>query len=116
MNGSIELLDWVASHDPLSIRAWRDKRIETIGYDPRSDYVETFWLTVLGPSAVFALRRCAQWLDHADGVFEVPLELFGRSVGLGGGGGRRAPIVRTLAASPSSASRSATASTTPYAA
>lgn len=97
MNGSTELLDWIASHDPLSICAWRDERIEAIGYDPRSDYVETFWLTVLGPSAVFTLRRCAHWLDHEDGAFEVPLELLGRSVGLGGGSGRRAPIVRTLA-------------------
>ncbi|MGZ6973156.1 MAG: hypothetical protein ACXVKQ_04410 [Acidimicrobiia bacterium] len=97
MNGSTELLDWIASHDPLSICAWRDERIEAIGYDPRSDYVETFWLTVLGPSAVFTLRRCAHWLDHEDGAIEVSLELLGRSVGLGGGGGRRAPIVRTLA-------------------
>ncbi|MGZ4798557.1 MAG: hypothetical protein ACXVL8_02825 [Acidimicrobiia bacterium] len=97
MNGSTELLDWIASHDPLSICAWRDERIEAIGYDPRSDYVETFWLTVLGPSAVFTLRRCAHWLDHEDGAIEVSLELLGRSVGLGGGSGRRAPIVRTLA-------------------
>ncbi len=67
MNGSTELLDWIALHDPLLVCAWKDERIEAIGHDPRSDYVETFWLTVLGPSAVFTLRRFAHWLDHEDG-------------------------------------------------
>ena len=51
------------------ICAWKDERIEAIGHDPRSDYVETFWLTVLGPSAVFTLRRFAHWLDHEEDVF-----------------------------------------------
>ena len=97
MNGSTELLDWVVPHDPLSICAWKDERIEAIGHDPRSDYVEMFWLTVLGPSAVFALRRFAHWLDHEDSAFEMPLESLGRAIGLGGSTTRNAPIVRTLA-------------------
>ena len=33
----------------LTIRPWPDPLIDTLGYDPRSRYVETFWLPTLGP-------------------------------------------------------------------
>jgi hypothetical protein len=35
----------------LRIVPWRDEVIDELGHDPRSHYVETFWLPVLGPSA-----------------------------------------------------------------
>ena len=36
--------------DLLRIRPWPDALVEALGYDPRSDYVEQFWLAALGPS------------------------------------------------------------------
>ena len=97
MTGPNELLDWIAANDPLPVRAWRDERVEAIGYGPSSEYVETFWLTMLGPSCVFVLRRFGWWLELQPDGFEVPMEDLARTVGLGAGVGRRAPIVRTLA-------------------
>ena len=40
-----------ASVPTLSISAWSDPIIDTLGHDPRSDYVERFWLPTLGPTS-----------------------------------------------------------------
>ena len=37
------------SSDSLMIRPWPDDVIDTLGFDPRSAYVETYWLGILGP-------------------------------------------------------------------
>jgi hypothetical protein len=35
----------------ITIVPWTDPVIDTIGYDPRTRYAETFWLPVLGPTS-----------------------------------------------------------------
>ncbi len=35
--------------DSLTIRPWPDDVIDALGHDPRSAYVETYWLGILGP-------------------------------------------------------------------
>ena len=35
--------------DPLHVVRWHDPLIDQLGHDPRSRYVEQFWLGVLGP-------------------------------------------------------------------
>ena len=37
--------------DRLHIRPWTDPVIDRLGHAPRSAYVETYWLGILGPSA-----------------------------------------------------------------
>ena len=37
----------------LRVEPWHDALIDEVGYDPRSDYVEAFWLPVLGPSTTW---------------------------------------------------------------
>ena len=37
----------------LAIRPWPDPVIDAVGHDPRSSYVEHFWLGVLGPSTTW---------------------------------------------------------------
>ena len=87
---------WISEHDPLPVVAWHDPIVSAGGFDPRSEYVETYWLAVVGPSCVLAARRFADWLAaNPDGI-EIPLEDLGRSLGLGGGTGRHAALVRTL--------------------
>ena len=41
----------------LPIRPWPDPLIEALGFDPRSAYVEQYWLGILGPSTTWLLRR-----------------------------------------------------------
>ncbi|HSH60272.1 MAG TPA: hypothetical protein VK988_11660 [Acidimicrobiales bacterium] len=35
--------------DALTIRPWPDPVIDALGHDPRSHYVENYWLGILGP-------------------------------------------------------------------
>src|SRR5689334_19924112 len=62
----------------------------------RSEYVELFWLPILGPSALLALRRLAGCITPTEAA-PVPLAEFARCLGLGTGHGRRAPAVRAVA-------------------
>lgn len=48
---------WLATHDPLRLVPLNDPVIDTVGHQPRSTYAETYWLPVIGPSALWALRR-----------------------------------------------------------
>jgi hypothetical protein len=36
----------------LCVEPWHDPVIDEVGHDPRSTYVETFWLPVLGPTTI----------------------------------------------------------------
>ena len=88
--------DWLTMHDPLAVVAWDDPVVENLGHAPRSVYVETYWLPVLGPSATWAMRRLTAWLDAAPDGYDVPLAELGRELGLGAGTGRNAAVIRTL--------------------
>jgi hypothetical protein len=82
--------------ETLAITAWPDDVIDRIGFDPRSAYVEQFWLGVLGPSTTWLLRRlAAAFDDHPDG-FELPLGDTARALGLGDRGGRHSPFLRSV--------------------
>lgn len=35
----------------LSVTRWHDPIVDERGYEPRSGYVERFWLPVIGPTA-----------------------------------------------------------------
>lgn len=80
----------------LPIRPRPDDVIDALGYDPRSLYVETYWLSVLGPSTLWLLRRLVAGLEvHPDG-FDLPMADTARALGLGDKGGRSSPFVRSL--------------------
>src|SRR5438270_6260756 len=82
--------------DTLHIRPWPDAVIDTLGHDPRSAYVERFWLGVLGPSSVVFLRRLASALESSPSGFTLPLEETARTLGLGMRGGRNSPFLRAI--------------------
>ncbi len=79
----------------LHIRPWPDPVIDRVGHDPRSAYVERFWLGVLGPSTTWLLRRLAAQLEAEPAGFDLPLADTARALGLGGEG-RSSPFVRAL--------------------
>jgi hypothetical protein len=80
----------------LTVVAWFDPFLAQHGYDPRSAYVERFWLGVLGPSATWLIRRLARGLDdHPDG-FRINVADTAKALGLGEGVGRNSMVVRTV--------------------
>ncbi|MGH9190727.1 MAG: hypothetical protein ACRD0Q_12000 [Acidimicrobiales bacterium] len=81
----------------LAIRPWPDGVIDALGFDPRSSYVEQFWLGILGPSTTWLLRRLATGLDAAPDGFELDLAATATALGLGSKGGRHSPFMRSLA-------------------
>jgi hypothetical protein len=92
-----EVQTWIAENDPLHVVCLRDSLVESLGFDARSVYVETYWLGVVGPSAMWALRRLTLWLEAEPDGFDLPLAPLANELGLGHGIGRHSPIVRTLA-------------------
>ena len=80
----------------LVIRPWPDDVIDSLGHDPRSHYVETYWLGILGPSTTWLLRRVVAGLEASPGGFELDLAETARCLGLGDKGGRHSPFMRAL--------------------
>src|SRR3954447_2004024 len=80
----------------FAVRPWPDSVIDEVGHDPRSVYVERFWLGVLGPTSVVFLRRLASELESSPSGFTLPVEETARTLGLGMRGGRNSPFLRTI--------------------
>ncbi len=80
----------------LLVRPWPDAVIDELGHDPRSPYVERFWLGILGPSATWLLRRLVAGLEATPDGFTLDLASTATELGLGARSGRNSPIVRSI--------------------
>ena len=80
----------------LTILPWDDALLDQFGHDPRSPYVERFWLGVLGPSATWMLRAFAHRFDVEPEGFTIDLRDTARSLGIGSRGGANGALYRTL--------------------
>lgn len=78
------------------VEVWPDPVIEQLGHDPRSAYVETFWLSVLGPSTTWLLRRLVMQLDDEPDGFEVRASDLSTELGLGGRTGPNSVFTRSI--------------------
>lgn len=90
------MLDWFVAHPSFDVRRWSAQVDEGCRFDARDLYVEMFWLPILGPSSVLAVRRFADLLTDEPGGARVDLVEFGSSLGIGTGTGRHTQINRTL--------------------
>jgi hypothetical protein len=80
----------------LAIRPWPDPVIDTLGHDPRSVYVERFWLPTLGPTSLLLLRRIAAGLDeHPDGI-KIEVGELSQALGVGFRDGNSSPVIRSM--------------------
>ena len=93
ITNTLETASWIMQRDSLSV-VWCDE--DAAGFDPRSVYVETYWLAVLGPAATLAIRRLSDWLDDQVSGIDIAVVDLAASLGLGRSTGRHAPIIRTL--------------------
>ena len=82
--------------DRLGILPWVDHEHADQSEDPRSAYVETFWLPIIGPSTTLLLRRLADDFDAAPDGFEIDCVSVSREIGLGTHLNKRSAFVRTL--------------------
>ena len=80
----------------LTLVPWPDPVIDRVGHDARSEYVERFWLGVIGPSCTWFLRRLAVGFEAEPEGFELDVAECARALGLGAGLGRNAPLGRTV--------------------
>ena len=86
-----------AEIEVMRVVGWPDPVIDKLGYDPRSLYVETFWLGILGPTCTWLMRRLAAGLDEDPAGFDLDLADTARALGLSGRSGRHSPFRRALA-------------------
>ncbi|HUE58524.1 MAG TPA: hypothetical protein VMO88_02990 [Acidimicrobiales bacterium] len=80
----------------LRVVPWVDDLIDKVGFDPRSPYVERFWLSIIGPSTTWLMRRLASGFDASPSGFDLALGETARALGLGDKGGRHSPFLRTV--------------------
>jgi hypothetical protein len=85
-----------AEPERLAIRPWPDPVIDQVGHDPRSAYVEQFWLGVLGPSTIWLMRRIAGRLERSPDGFELDPVETGAALGLAARQGPQSPIRKSL--------------------
>jgi hypothetical protein len=91
------LVSLEANRQPLQIRLWADDVLSELGHDPRSAYVERFWLGLLGPAAAWFLRCTAYGLENAPAGYGLVPHDFAQLIGLGTKTGRQSPFVRSVA-------------------
>jgi hypothetical protein len=80
----------------LLVRPWVDPVIDQVGYDPRSVYVERFWLGILGPSATWLMRYLVDRLEADPDGHHLDLHECASSLGLGRRQGPNAAFPRTI--------------------
>lgn len=80
----------------ITVRPWAGPEPRGPVHELRSEYVERFWLGVLGPSVTLLLRRLARGFDHHPGGFVIDVADTARAIGLGASTARNSPMNRTL--------------------
>lgn len=80
----------------VQVLPWIDPVVERHGHDPRSAYVEHYWLSVLGPTATWLLRRLVAGFDHAPDGYELDVAHAARSLGLSVTKGTASPFAKAV--------------------
>jgi len=84
----------------VAVKPWKDPYLDATGFDPRSGYVETYWLPTLGPTATWILRRIACQFEHEPAGFSFDAaewaQWLGVKLGAGAGIGGRSSFARAL--------------------
>ena len=78
------------------MRPWSDPLLDQFGHDPRSVYVERFFLPIVGPSTTVLLRHLATRFDDEPDGFELNLSDASRCIGVGTNHAPGAAFFRTL--------------------
>lgn len=88
--------DITTAGSETTITPWVDPVVDNRGHDPRSAYVETFWLGIIGPTATWVMRRFAHEFDRSPDGFTVDLGHMARTMGLSYDKGPASPFGRAI--------------------
>jgi hypothetical protein len=80
----------------VTVSPWPDPLLDKFGYEPRSPYVERFWLPIIGPSGTMLLRRLAGGFDTCPHGYELDLTHAAHALGMGRPDGPGAAWRRTV--------------------
>ncbi|MCU1457640.1 MAG: hypothetical protein JWL73_1732 [Actinomycetia bacterium] len=80
----------------VTVLPWPDSVIDQLGFDPRSNYAERFWLPTLGPTSLLLTRRLATEFDRAPEGMTLPVAETSQALGLGPREGANAPLARSF--------------------
>ncbi len=93
---TIAHIELPAEQPTLIVAPWDDPIVDAIGYEVRSEYVELFWLNVLGPTSTWLLRRLAHGLERHPLGYELDLWETAKALGLAYSPGTASPFVRAM--------------------
>lgn len=80
----------------VHVMPWIDPVVDRRGHDPRSVYVEQFWLGVLGPTATWLLRRLVTGFDRQPDGYDLDVAHTARSLGLSVSKGMASPFAKAV--------------------
>jgi hypothetical protein len=85
-----------AARQVIHVDPWTDELTAEFGHDPRSAYAERFWLSIVGPSAMWLLRTIAYGFDDKPMGYDMDMLQVARTLGLGDRVGRHSPVQRAI--------------------
>lgn len=86
----------------LSVGPWIDPTLEQYGFSVDGEYVETFWLGTLGPTATWLLRRLVHALRVCDATRDIDATIrldsreLATALGIGSASGHVMPLAKAL--------------------
>ncbi|MEY2553378.1 MAG: hypothetical protein QOC57_1238 [Ilumatobacteraceae bacterium] len=89
-------MDILVTEQFLMVVPWHDPVVDSVGYEVRSQYVELFWLNVLGPTATWILRRLVLGFDRYPLGYELDLAETASALGLAYTTGTANSFMRSL--------------------
>ena len=82
--------------DDVQLIAWEEPTIDRVGFEPRSEYVETFWLPIIGPSTLLLLRNIAHRFDYEPDGLTLNIDQTAKALGIGSRTGRNSAFHRSI--------------------
>lgn len=95
-NSIVNSADETVGSRSVVVQPWFDPVVDDDGFDPRSRYVEVFWLGVLGPTATWLIRRLVAGLEQSPDGYELDLHATAQAMGLSYTSGRSSPFSKAL--------------------
>ena len=80
----------------LYVHSWTDPVLDQLGHDPRSAYVDQFWIPILGPSSHLLHRHLVALLETSDEGTAITTAEWAVDLGLGIRGGKHGPFWRSI--------------------